>query len=602
MNVLIADCETDGFLETYTRLWTIQLGSADGDDVVVYADQPGYPPLAEGLSRLRSADRVVFHNGVRFDLEAINRLYPDTLRLEQIYDTLIAVRLLNPEERQNALEEWGVRLGILKGRYTGDFQSFTTDLVQYAKQDIHVTRALYRKVEPQLRDWGISLELEHKVAYVIALQERNGFKLNLEKAQALEAELRQEFTTIERELQEIFPPIYVADRTKGSALFVPKRDNPKVGYVAGCQFSRVKVQEFSAGSETQITLRLTRKYGWRPRQFTPTGRAKVDEKVLGSLQYPEAKALMRYLRVQKQLGQLSDGKNGWLKLVKPDGRVYGAVNTIGCATGRMSHFAPNMGQVDKKDLRMREVWEPRDGWVLKGIDADAIEARMQGHYLARYDDGEFIERVLHGNKDDGTDFHSVNLEACKPSGLVTRDPGAKRLYYAYLYGAGDAKLGSIVREDRIKAGLSLPKLKDKPLGSVVRKLLAKGMRGIDRLQDDLRKRISRGYIVGLDGRHIIVRSEHSALNFLLQGGGAVVMKLALVIFHFEAAVAWEHGVDFAYCVNCHDEVQIECPPIISNEIGWAFADCIRIAGERLNLRCPLAGTASNAGANWKDTH
>src|SRR5689334_19726159 len=118
--VLIADCETDGFLDTYTRLWTLQLGTAEGDDVTLYADQPGYPPLAEGLARMRDADRVVFHNGVRFDLFAIDRLYPGYLRLDQIFDTLIGVRLLNPEERANALEDWGERLGILKGRYGGD--------------------------------------------------------------------------------------------------------------------------------------------------------------------------------------------------------------------------------------------------------------------------------------------------------------------------------------------------------------------------------------------------------------------------------------------------------------------------------------------------
>jgi DNA polymerase-1 len=607
MNVLIADCETDGFLDTYTKLWTIQLGAADGDDVTVYADQPGFPPLSEGLDRIRSADRVVFHNGLRFDIHAINRLYPDTLRVDQIYDTLIAVRLLNPEERVNKLEDWGERLNVLKGRYTGDFQKFDDELVKYAVQDIHVTRALYHYVEPKLRDWGLSVELEHKVAYVIGLQEQNGFRLNVEKARALEAELRQEMTDIERELQVIFPPIYVPDMTKGTALVTPKVSNRKNGYEAGCSFSRVKVQEFNPGSEMQIELRLKRKYKWKPRSFTPTGRAKVDEKVLGSLPYAEVKALLRYLRVAKQLGQISDGDNAWLKLVKSDGRVYGAVNTIGCATGRMSHFAPNMGQVDKKDLRMREVWEPRPGWVLKGIDADAIEGRMQGHYLSRYDGGEFIDRVLHGSKDDGTDFHSVNLEACKPAGLVTRDPGAKRLYYAYLYGAGDAKLGSIVREDRIKAGLDLPKLKDRALGGVVRKLLAKGMRGIDApdgtpsLKGDLRKALKRGWVKGLDGRRIFIRSEHSALNFLLQGGGAVVMKYALLIFHFNQNL-WEYGKDFAYCANVHDEVQIECKPELAEAIGDIFADCIRLAGERLNVRCPLAGTTSVSGANWKETH
>jgi DNA polymerase-1 len=234
--------------------------------------------------------------------------------------------------------------------------------VKYAEQDIHVTRALYRYVEPKLRDWGCSVELEHKVAYVIGLQEQNGFRLNLNKAQALEAELRQELTDIERELQVIFPPIMVPQKTKGTALVTPKVSNRKNRLSRGgvSVLARQGPGRSTPALKCRLSVGCKLKYKWRPRQFTATGRAKVDEKVLSALPYAEVKPLLRYLRVSKQLGQLADGDNAWLKLVKPDGRVYGAVNTIGCATGRMSHFAPNMGQVDKKDLRMREVWEPRD--------------------------------------------------------------------------------------------------------------------------------------------------------------------------------------------------------------------------------------------------
>jgi DNA polymerase-1 len=608
LNVLIADCETDGFLDTYTRLWTLQLGSADGDDVTVYADQPGYPPLAEGMARMAAADRVVFHNGIKFDLFAINRLYPDALRLEQLFDTLIGVRLLNPEERQNALEDWGERLGILKGRYAGDFQSFTQELVDYAKQDIHVTRALYRMVEPRLRGWGQSVELEHRVAYVIALQEQNGFQLNIAGAIELESELRQEMTVIERELQEIFPPILVADKKKGSAEFTPSRDNATQGYTGGVAFSRVKAQIFNPGSEIQIADRLTRKYHWKPKEFTPTGRPTINETVLSGLRFPECKPLLRYLKVQKQLGQLADGDNAWLKLVKPNGRVYGAVNTIGCSTRRMSHFAPNIAQVDK-DPRMRSLWGPRPGWKQVGSDAEGLEARMLGHYLARYDNGVFGDRVINGDKSAGTDVHSVNLAACRPAGLATRD-GGKRLLYALMYGAGDAKLGWICKDDCRNTAVppvEPPRASDAKLGKELRVALAKGIVGIDKLTDAIKMRVKQtatkgrpGYVTTLDGGRIYVRADHSALNFLLQGGGAIVMKMALVIFHFEL-LRWEYGVDFAYCANVHDEVQIECKPELAEEIGRTFSDAIRIAGERLNVRCPLAG-AYDVGDNWGQTH
>ena len=611
MNVLIADCETDGLLDTYTRIWCIQLGSVDGEDVTVYADQPGYPPIQDGLDRMAAADRLVFHNGLRFDMEAVNRLHPGAIRLEQVYDTLVAVRLLNPEERANALDDWGTRLKVLKGKYEGDFQSFTPELVQYARQDIHVTRTLYRWVEPRLRTWeknGVrSIDLEHQVAYVISLQERNGFCLNEQKCEALEQELSTEREQIERELLTIFPPIWVADKVKDSAVVTPKRDNRKMGYTEACPFSRVKLQEFKPGSETQVAARLTAKYGWRPTKFTPTGQAQVDETVLSALPYAECKPLLRYLRVTKQLGQLSDGKGAWLKLVK-FGRVYGAVNPNGCPHGRMSHFSPNMAQVDKKDLRMREVWEPRPGWKLVGVDAEGAQARMLGHYLHPWDGGAFGDRVVNGKSELGTDVHTVNQRAIDEVCSVTRD-GAKRILYALMFGAGDGKLGWIAKDDCRNARVVPPKASDRTLGGKIRAQVAVGIVGIDKLIEALKKAVRsctrpgrKGYLIGLDGRRIFMRSEHSSLNFLLTAGEAVLMKLALVIFHFElTAGRYEFDKDFAYCANVHDEVQLEARPEIAAEIGSLFADAIRIAGERLGLLCAMAGKAV-VGNNWKDTH
>lgn len=618
MIIEIADCETDGLLKDMTRLWTIQIGSADGDDVTVYADQPGYPPLAEGIERLRKADRVVFHNGMGFDFHVMDRFYPGAVPLEKIYDTLVIGRLIDPEERKQALRDWGERLGVAKGDYEGDFKSFTEDLVKYAHQDIVVTRALYRHLAPQVEDWGMSVWLEHMVAYVISLQEQNGFTLNIEKAVALEAELRQELNDIERELQTIFPPIWVQDKQKGTARVVPKVGNPtgKGPTVKGAEYTRVKLQEFNPGSRHQIAERFIAKYGWEPSKFTPTGVPEINEAILDELPYPEAKPLSRYFRVLKQLGQLSDGDNGWLKLVTPEGRVHGRVNPNGAVTGRMSHFAPNMAQVDKKDLRMREVWEARPGWKLVGCDAEGLEARMLGHYLTKWDKGAFSDRVLNGKKEDGTDIHTVNLKSLKSVlkgstctlGLVSRD-GAKTYLYAMMYGAGAWKLGWTILEDMREKGVQVPAgaLKKKvvtKLGRESKKMLAKGMVGIDKLTEAVGERSKEtGFVRGLDGRKIYIRSEHSALNTLLQGAGAIVMKLALVIFHFEYAKdrGWTHGVDFGYCVNCHDEVQAEVRPDISEDFGKSMAEAIAEAGNRLKVKCPLAG-AYDIGNNWKETH
>lgn len=588
MHTLIADCETNGFLDQMTCIHMLQIGEVDGDTVDIYADQPGYPPLKEGAARLKKADRVVFHNGQRFDIHAINMMFPGTLKPEQVWDTLVAARLLFPDFKEHSLGVWGDRLGCKKGDYTGGFETFNEDMVTYGRQDIVVGRKLYQHLLERASgwDWTFALWIENLFAYVISLQEQNGFRLNVPKTVALAAELRQEQNDLRLQLQEVFPPRTI------------KRVSKKTGKPLKDQ-----IEVFNPGSGIQIAKRFIIKYGWTPTKMTgPTSkRPKMDEAVLSELPFPEAKLLIRYLSLQKMLGQIEDGKNGWLKLVnmKTD-RVHGAINTLGAATGRCSHFKPNMAQVSKKDLRMREVWEARPGWKLVGVDAEGLEFRMLAHYLQPYDGGATINTVLNGNKADGTDIHSLNRKA---AGLFDRD-SAKTAIYALIYGAQDAKLGSIVVDDALAAGKARPSGNPKALGSKLRKALGKGTPGLDKLIDDVAgKAMKQGWIKGIDGRKIKIKSRHSAFNFLLQGGGAIVMKLALVLFHFRRLPlkGWVHGVDFSYCANVHDEVQIEARPEIAEELGLEVADCIREAGEILKTRCPQAGK-SDVGDNWRATH
>jgi DNA polymerase-1 len=579
-----------------TRLWTLQIGNADDETVDVYADQPGYRSLAEGASRLRSADLLVMHNGLKFDLWAINKIFPGTVSHTKVWDTLVAARLMDPERRTNALDDWGRELGILKGTYTGDFQSFDDDLVTYARQDVVVTRALYHRLRKGLDGWGQSIGLEMETAWAIVQQEFNGFRLDVPAAQDLEATLRGEVASMTTSLRDVFPPIWVPT---DKAPFVPKRDDKKSGYTAGCPLTKVSLQFFNPGSRSQVAKRLV-KAGWRPRVFGANGVPTVDETVLATLPYPEAKRLVAFFGLSKMLGQLSDGKNGWLKLVKPNGRVYGAVNPNGACTGRMSHFAPNLAQVSG-DPRMRKLWIPREGWTLVGIDAEGLEARMLGHYLTRYDNGAFSEMLLNGKKELGTDVHSANARAVNNAGFKVNRDGGKTLLYALVYGAGDNKLGRTVIENLRAQGLVVPKMAPAAIGKMVRSALAKSMVGIDRLTTAIASKVaSAGFLVGLDGRHLMVRSEHAALNTLLQGAGAIAMKKALNLF-MDSPVVHENWPDMGLCANVHDEIQVECKPELADAIGSTVASCITAAGEHFNLRCPLAG-AYAIGASWAATH
>lgn len=614
MTTLIADCETNGLLRAMTRLWTIQIGDAETDEVTVYCDcLPGYPSLREGAARLKAADRVVFHNGMGFDFHAINRIYPGTLRVEQILDTLVLARLLNPEERKNSLADWGERLGVPKGTAPEDWTTWSEDRMPYARQDIIVGRRLFNHVWPKVRDLGSCVDTEHRFAFIMSLQEQNGFTLNLPAAWDLEGKLRAEQMQIEQDLQAVFPPIW-ARQEKGE--FTPKRDNRKMGYTAGAPFTKVAMEIFNPGSRPQIAARLLR-LGWKPLAYTENGAPKVDETTLNDLPYPQAKPLVRYLTVQKYLGQLSDGDNGWLKLVDSDGRVRGRVNTIGCAPGRCSHFKPNMAQVTKKDKRMRAVWKARDGWKLVGCDGEGLQARVCAHYLSRYDKGVFADRVANGRKEDGSDIHSVNRKALAHLGLSispAADPegkiakklrdGAKRCLYCVWFGGSDKKLGWTLKAECRNSGVPVPAKADVPLGKMARRALFAAITGFEDLSTAIQARAKeRGHLIGIDGRIIPIRSSHSALVFLMQAGETAVMKRAQVIFHFEKApeAGWVHGVDYAYCASVHDEVQIEARPQIAEDVGKTFAWCITEAGRRLGLRCPLAGDYA-VGDDWAGTH
>jgi len=619
---LIWDCEANGLLDTATKLHSLQIGTGTGTDSTVYCDAlPGHPSIAEGLKRLAEAPKLIGHNVLKYDFPLIEKLYPGTLRLEQMVDTLVMARLFAPEERAHSLDEWGQRLGVLKGTFNGPWDTCTPAMMEYAAQDVIVTRALYNHVK-EVEEWGC-LDTELKFAWIMFLQEQNGFTLDIKVAQELEAELRGELADLLTEAQSAFPPRWVPNgKNAQAAQFTPKGDNRRHGYTAGCPMTKVILQDFNPGSRKQVGERLIQ-LGWKPKAYGNDGNPTIDDEILSRLPFPQAKKLVRYFAVSKQLGQLSDGKYGWLQVVGSDGRIHGRVNSVGCAPGRCSHSAPNMAQVSKKDLRMRSVWTARRGWKLIGCDGASIQARALAHYLAHYDDGLAINREINGDKARGTDTHSTNRKALELCGMrvpagYQGDPGkllgrlregAKRALYCVLFGGGDPKLGKTIKEECREAGVPVPRVPDSELGKLARRQLFKAIVGFDRLQAAIQaaarspKKGGRGYLKALSGMHVKCRSEHSALVFLMQSFEASVMKRAAVIFYFEKCSenGWEHGKDFAFCANVHDEAQMEARPEIAEAVGQAFADSIKEAGERLGSRCPMAGEYS-IGVNWKETH
>ena len=606
MTTLICDIETDDLLLGMTRIWTIAIMDQEGT-VQGYADQPGHKPLADGLKRLKSASRIIGHNFIGFDMFAINKLYPGTVRLEQVTDTLILSRLENPErDRGHSLGSWGERLGFSKGSHD-DWTQFSSEMFDYCLQDVRVTAKVHACLETLLAkdaiNWQPSIDLEHRVAFILTLQYLHGFRLDVGECLKLETTLRLELEALTESMQSIFPAILVpvkgdwnwTSRTwEGVVQTMPKVGNKTRGTEKDVPYCKIELETFNPGSRDQIARRLSMTSDWSPTKCTANGTPMIDETVLNDINTPEAQALNRSFRLTKMLGQVVDGKNGWLKLER-NGRIHGSVNGIGARTNRMSHFAPNMAQVDKA---MREVWLPDVGEKLVGCDAEGLELRMLAHYLFKKDGGVYGSAVVDGKKDDGTDVHTLNQ---KIAGLPNRD-AAKTLIYAMLYGGGDIKLGSILFPDASDN-------KKRAAGKRMRSRMLAGVTGFEWLVDACKKQHdTKGWLPGLDGRRLWSNSQHSALNTLLQGAGAIVMKKALVIFHFELAPK-EGLVDttnwtpqgFGYCANVHDEVQFSCHPANADRVGRLFADAIRLAGEQLGMKCPLAGKP-DVGNTWHDTH
>lgn len=594
----IFDIETDGLLDEATKIHCLVLKDLDTGKVQVF-QQYGDPVahnVADGLKVLMQADLIVGHNVIKFDIPVIEKLYP-WFDHGPVHDTLVMTRLIwsNIKDHDadlmrkgklptklfgsHSLEAWGHRLGNYKGDFKGPWDVCTQEMIDYCVQDVEVTTALYQKILS--KDYAEeAIQLEHDVAWLMAKQERNGFCFDEAKAAELYAQLSQRRSDLERELKAEFGSweVKLPD-------FIPKRDNKKMGYQAGVPVPKFKTVEFNPSSRDHIADRLMKLYGWKPKDFTDGGKPKVDETIIGSLDYPPCKLLTEYLMIQKRIGQLAEGDQAWLKLVRK-GKIHGSVNTNGAVTGRATHAYPNISQVPSSGSpygpECRSLFTVPEGWSLVGADASGLELRCLAHFMAKYDGGQYGEVLLTG------DIHTQNQEA---AGLETR-PQAKTFIYAFLYGAGDAKIGSIVGGGP-EAGKKLKA-----------RFLAKTP-ALKRLKDAVGQAAQRGYLTGLDGRRLHVRSQHAALNTLLQSAGALVCKTWLVILEDNLqSLGFNHGWDgdYAFCAWSHDEVQIACRDAdIAQQIAAEATRAVTLAGEFYNFRCPLAGEAK-IGKHWGETH
>lgn len=541
-NICIIDIETDGLEPTVIHcVATLNHGMNHSR---VFESSAGLQ------SYLDNFEFIVAHNGCSYDFPALKKLWNIDVPFDKQVDTLVMSRLSMPDRQGgHSLEAWGKRLGKPKADFDGPWHKYTLEMRDYCVQDVAVCAKVYEFLLLEMKDFSEkSVRDEHRMQVLAEKVQAHGFYFNIPLALDLYTKLKEEEAQIEKDMQSVFPPTEVQMKTK------------------------VKYVPFNPASRKQIGERL-QTLGWKPTHYTETGLAKVDESTLESCEIPQAKILARYFMIQKRTAMI----DSWIKAAGRDNRVRCTYHTLGAVTNRMSCSSPNLQQIPSVrkpyGVECRSMWKSPATSRLIDTDAQGLELRVLAHYI---NDEAYTKELLTG------DIHTTNQ---KMAGLDTRDQ-AKTFIYALLYGAGDYKIGTIVGGSAND-------------GAELRKRFLSNLPAYNRFQRAVIDKAERqGTLKAIDGRVLRVRSAHAAVNTLIQGSSAVLMKKW---FLYTDYLFGSKKTNAAIVAMVHDEMVIESP-FTTVDLS---ADCVKLAISLVNkayaLKCDL-GCEVKIGNNWSEIH
>ena len=429
------------------------------------------------------------------------------------------------------------------------------------------------------------VELEMRLATLMAQQEASGVKFDMDAATRVRAQLQQEFDDLTDKITSIY--LYVPGK-----VFTPRRADKKKGYVAGASMTRLT--EFNPTSRQHIAWALQNFRGARFTKTTDTGKPKVDEATISEIRdlaltqgnqqlHDECEMFIRLLTLQKWLGQLSEGTNSWFNTIEEDNCIHHSC-TLATQTGRNAHRGPNLGQVVSAPWA-RQLFVPHPGMVMVGADLEGLELRALGHYLSAYDGGDFADVVVNG------DIHQQNADRV---GCTRRE--VKTITYAFIYGAGDQKLGHSLNP-------ALSDAQKKQLGQELRRKFLDAIPGLEPLIDAVKLKVrSSGRLRALDGRPVFCRAEHASLNYLLQSCGAILSKRWVVVSQdMLDAAGLTYNIDYTRCAYVHDEQQLSVIPAEVDRVKQLLEAAAPEAGRYYNFRVPITAAADH-GDSWAATH
>lgn len=591
----VLDIETDDF--EATQIWVVCVKNVVTGEELDFRDR-------ESFNLFDRSDHIyVGHNILSFDWPCLERLWNAGPR--RLIDTLALSYLYNPHmPGGHSLQEWGERLKFPKGDFS-DWSHYSEEMVEYCKRDVELTLRVYRAIGGRMAERGFSeksCEIEHKIREIINVQQRNGFKFDLEGARLLRDQLESRQGVLAETIHKLFPPELAELRTYKKSTRAD--GSPTVKYLEHLvAYPRIRTnldgtytaydwKEFKISSPLQRIEKLL-SLGWKPTRRTEAGTPQVDEDSL--LEFAESKKCPNPEEVRAIANWLvAFGRYNmvgtWLNYYNEDtGCIHGEVFTCGAQNRRMTHARPNTANIPKARPKVqygreaRALWTARPNRVLVGADAKGLEMRCFGHYLISMV-GESTGRPVADLYISG-DPHARNasLWGLEPE---ARDAEAKNGFYAYIYGAQAKKLGRTLK-------------KDTEFGKWAGEVLESETPGLKELREEIGKEFRQGgFLQTIDGGFVRPHAEYQSINYKLSSAGAILMKQASIFMDQKVK---ENGYDTLKVGDIHDEWQFDTDPKCSDEVGKAACLSISEAGEELGFRVPMAGDFK-VGATWAETH
>ncbi len=628
MRICVGDLEADGLIPTATRVWCGVFKNVETKEVVKFRPHE----IKEMLAFMDTIDVLIMHNGLGYDWPLLEKLYGFKFKGQKV-DTLIMSRLLDPKRivpfncpnkkaGPHSVEAWGYRVGRGKPEHN-DWSQFSEDMLHRCSEDVEIQLLIFKALEKEYsgKNWKNAFKLSFKLFEYLQKQEAYGWLVDQEHMRKSVKMLEHWIRRIDKVLDSHLPVVVEVEETKekGEYKYIKKpflksgeySESVKSWYsahgglvahasVAG-PFTRINLRKVDLNSSIE-TKEFLLNTGWEPLEWnyndegeqTSPKLSKDDpfDGIIGGV----GRLVAKRVQCRQRKGIIE----GLFNVIRPDGRIPSVVNSL-AVTGRATHRnIVNMpGAKSFFGKWMRKIYICGKGKVLVGTDSDACQIRM---LCGRMNDPAYTENVLNGKKEDGSDIHSVNMRA---AGLATRDD-AKTFFYGFLFGAGDTKVGKIVKGTASDgARLKAQFLQGLPaLGRLMEEITNEWRRSAKKRYNAKWNKLEYydGFITGLDGRPIKVPFEHQILVYLLQSDEAIMMQAAYIKFHVDMEKrGYVYGEDYGTVCWYHDEFTVECNEELAPIVASLSEESIAWAGRYFKIPCPHLGQAKT-GKDWYEIH